>query len=99
MQRKEVRKLGLQILKDVFPVVLESNDKELWKEAIASIHRHIFRLEREVREAAVHNDERANAVVVNLWAWNSARRQLYARFGHRFIRSQTSHAKAAEESL
>lgn len=91
MHQSEVKKNGLQILKDVYWTVLKSDDKDLWKEAIASLHRHIDRLEREVREAAARDDEGANAMIVNLWGWKSARRQMYARFGNRFIRSPRSH--------
>lgn len=99
MHQSEVRKSGLQILKDVYWTVLKSDDKDLWKQAIASTHQHIARLEREVREAAARDDECANAMVVNLWAWNSARRQLCARFGRKFIHisSPSSHGETADQ--
>lgn len=87
VHQSEVRKSGLQILKDVYWTVLKSDDKDLWREAIASLHRHIDRLEHEVRIAAVNDAEDANAMIVNLWAWKSARRQMYSRFGNRFIHS------------
>lgn len=80
--------------------MLESDDKELWKKAIDSTHHHIARLEQKVREAAANDDERADAMVVNLWAWNSARRQLCARFGRKFIHISSPsphHGEAADQ--
>jgi hypothetical protein len=101
VQQNEVRKNGLQILRDVYSTVLKSDDKDLWKQAIESTHRHIAHLERKVGEAAAHDDECADAMVINLWAWNSARRQLCARFGRKFIHisSPSSHGETAEKSF
>jgi hypothetical protein len=99
VHQSEVRKNGLRIIKDVYFTVLDSDDKELWKEAIASMHRHIAELEWRVKEAAGNDQEDANFLVTELWAWNSARRQLCAKFGNRFIRSLRSHAQATDEPL
>lgn len=97
--QSEVRKNGLRILKEVYFTVLNSDDKELWKKAIASMHRHIAELERRVKEAAANDADDANFLVTELWAWNSARRQMCSRFGHRFIRSPRSHAQTADQPL
>jgi hypothetical protein len=99
VHQSEVRANGLQILKDVYFTVLDSKDKELWKKAIASMHRHVAELEVRVKKAAADDAPDANFLVTELWAWNSARRQLCARFGRRFIRSPRSHAQTADEPL
>lgn len=82
--------------------VLESDDKELWKYALDSMHRHIAELENKVRREAAADTEDADFLVTELWAWNSARRQLCHRFGNKFIRpflSPLSHDQAADEPL
>lgn len=80
--------------------MLGSDDRNLWKEAIQSMHHHIAMLERKVREAAANDAENANFLVTELWAWNSARRQLCARFGSKFILpSLHSHEEKSDEPL
>lgn len=102
VQQKEVRKNGLRIIEHVFHGVLKSEDKELWKRALNSMHRHIVELECRVRREAAANTEDADFLVTELWAWNSARRQMCARFGNKFIRpllSPSPHDQTADQSL
>lgn len=97
-----MRKNGLRIIKDVYWTVLGSDDKELWKYALDSMHRHIAELESKVKREAAADSENANFLVTELWAWNSARRQLCHRFGKKFIRpflSPLSHGQAADQPL
>jgi hypothetical protein len=97
VQQSEVRKNGLRIIKDVYFMVLDSDDRSLWRSAIGSMHRHIAVLEIKVKEAAARDREDANFLVTELWAWKSARRQMCSRFGSRFIRSSRSHAQTADQ--
>lgn len=78
-------------------MVLDSDDRSLWRSAIGSMHRHIAALETKVKEAAARDTEDANFLVTELWAWKSARRQMCSRFGNRFIRSPRPHAQTADQ--
>jgi hypothetical protein len=56
------------------------------------VHRHIALLEWKVRGAAARHEECADALVTQLWAWESARDQLCVRFGKKFIRIPFPHS-------
>lgn len=100
MQQREVRKSGLRIIESVFHAVLDNDDKNLWKRALSTMQRRITELECRVRREAAAGSEDANFLVTELWAWNSARRQLAARFGKKYIIPFLhSHEETADQSL
>jgi hypothetical protein len=85
MKTSEVRKGGLEILNTIYKVVLKSDDKELWKRAMDSMHKRIATLEARKHQQIMEDSEDANRTIVELWYWNSARRQFASKFGKKFI--------------
>lgn len=81
-----IRREGTKILNDIFYVVLLSDEKELWKKAMNSMTSHIEKLEKEARYTSYYDPDEADHLIRQLWYWQSARKQLCARFGRRFIR-------------
>lgn len=86
MLLSQIEKEGKAILKDIYFIVLRSDEKELWKDAIGSMHRHIAMLESKVKESSGKNEENATDHIRNLWAWQAARREMCRQFGNKFIR-------------
>lgn len=85
MKQSEVRQLGKEIINQIFPAVICSNQKEDWQKAFDFLHKKITELEIKAGqpEATNHN-------IRELWAFNSCRRQLCERYGRKFIKPQFS---------
>jgi len=85
MLLSQIEKEGKAILKDVYFVVFESDEKKLWQDAIHSMHSHIAVLEVKARESSGKNQDDATDHIRNLWAWQAARREMCRRYGNKFI--------------
>ena len=85
MKTSKVCKGGAEILNTIYKVVLKSDDKELWKRAMDSMHKRIATLELRKHHQIMEDSEDANRTIIELWYWNSARRQFASKFGKKFI--------------
>ena len=80
MKQSEAQKLGKKIIDDIFPALVKSNDKRDWMRAFSFLVRKLTDLEYKAGlPIATDHDIR------ELWAWNSARRQLSKIYGQKFI--------------
>ena len=80
MKQLEVRKLGKQIVNDVFSGLIKSKNKEDWINAFNFLVKKLTELEKKAGlPTATDHDIR------ELWAWSSARKQLSKIYGQKFI--------------
>ncbi|RAL56485.1 hypothetical protein BLM37_03160 [Candidatus Gracilibacteria bacterium GN02-873] len=73
MKISEIQKEAKNIIADIFPLVVKSDNKEDWIKALNFIVTKIFMLE---------NGERGEA----LFYWREVRRQMTDKFGKKFIK-------------
>lgn len=85
MKISEITKQGNKILKTIYKYVLISKDKILWKKALESINKHIEKLKQEKNILIIKNDKNVNKTIMELWYWESAKKQFIKKYGKKFL--------------
>lgn len=85
MKTSEIKSKAKSVINNIYKYVIESDDKDLWKKAIESIDKKIVGLRAERNRLIIKNSSDANNAIIELWVWESVKKQFLVRFSKKFI--------------